>query len=217
MNPLYLMLPVAAYVIASTPFGVIIARSKGVNLREHGSGNVGATNVGRTMGKKFGIVCFLLDALKGFVPTFLTGLLLGGFDGGLTLNEQFLWLGVAAGAIFGHVFSFWLKGKGGKGVATSLGVLLGFFPYFTWPGLCVFGLWIVVTLITKYISLASILAAVAFVPMFVLLNWKYGLENLWPLGAFAALMSILIIYLHRGNISRLINGTENKVLSKKSE
>lgn len=215
MNPWFYALPLAAYVIGSTPFGVIIARSKGIDLRKCGSGNVGATNVGRTMGKRWGMLCFTLDALKGFVPTLLAGYIIGAMHGVPKVHEQLLWLGVAAGCIFGHVWSFWLKGKGGKGVATSLGVVLGFFPYFTYAGLCAFALWIIVTKISRYVSLGSVCAAVAFTPLFIAFNWKTGIENLLPLGAFALFMCVLIIYLHRGNIKRLMAGTENKIGAKK--
>ncbi|HPS53275.1 MAG TPA: glycerol-3-phosphate 1-O-acyltransferase PlsY [Phycisphaerae bacterium] len=216
MNPWLYALPLAAYLIGSTPFGVIIARSKGVDLRKCGSGNVGATNVGRTMGRKWGMLCFTLDALKGFIPTLLAGYMLGVLHRVPTTAEQLLWLGVAAGCIFGHVWSFWLMGKGGKGVATSLGVVLGFFPYFTYAGLCGFALWIIVTKISRYVSLGSVCSAVVFTPLFIIFNIHRDMAGLWLLGAFAILMSALIIYMHRGNIKRLIAGTENKIGTRKT-
>ena len=100
--------PLAAYVIGSTPFGVLIARGKGVDLRAQGSGNVGATNVGRVIGRPWGYVCFLLDVAKGLVPTLLVGLYLRR-DGAVTTAEQLAWLLVAFGAIMGHVLSFYLR------------------------------------------------------------------------------------------------------------
>lgn len=215
-NPLILfgIFPLAAYVIGSTPFGVIIARAYCLNLRSAGSGNVGATNVGRVVGRKWGYLCFVLDVLKGFGPVLLAGFYLRGLDEDIpSVTGQAAWLAVAFGAIAGHVFSFWLKFRGGKGVATSLGVLLGFYPYFTWAGLAAMGIWVVVVLIRRYVSLASIIAAGAFPFLFagscVLFDWPVG--QLWPLLAFAVAMAALVIVRHRTNIARLLKGTENRI------
>lgn len=212
-------LPLAAYLIAATPFGVLIARFKGVNLRTVGSGNVGATNVGRTVGKGWGYLCFFLDMTKGCVPTLLAGWLIGAITARPpgTL-QQGVWLAVGAACVMGHVFPFWLKFHGGKGVATSLGVVLGMFPYFTYPGLAAFATWIVITLISRYVSLGSVLASLTFLVYFVALNalflsWREVLA-LWPLAIFAAVMTGLILVRHRANIHRLLNGTENKIGSK---
>lgn len=207
-------LPAAAYVIGSMPFGVIIARFCGVDLRIAGSGNVGATNVSRVLGRKWGYLCFALDVLKGFGPVLLVGFYLRG-PAGEVLSEyrQAAWLAVAFGTIAGHVFSFWLKFRGGKGVATSLGVLLGFYPYFTWAGLAALAVWGAVVLIWRYVSLASITAAVAFPLLFVavslLIGWDIG--QLWLLLAFATAMAGLVVLRHRSNIARLLAGTENKI------
>ncbi len=212
----YIAMPLASYVIGSTPFGVLIARSKGVNLRSRGSGNVGATNVGRVIGRTWGCVCFLLDVAKGLVPVLAAGMYLRG-DGVVTTGEQLVWLATAFGAIMGHVLSFWLKFRGGKGVATSLGVLLGFWPYFTLAGLAAFAIWIVVALIWRYVSLGSIVAATAFPILFVvacLLNAQ-PLGEVIPLLVFAVAMAALVIYLHRSNIGRLLGGRENKIGPKK--
>ena len=217
-NPYILLIvfPLAAYVIGATPFGPIIARFHGVNLRARGSGNVGATNVGRTLGRRWGMLCFGLDVLKGLLPVLLARLLGPAVTAGEgpSMLSQFAWLAAGFGAILGHVMSFWLRFRGGKGVATSLGVVLGTFPYFTLAGAGALGIWVVVVLITRYVSLASIIAVVAFVLMFAGMNWfVLGLtpRDLWPLGSFATVVAVLIIYLHRGNIRRLIAGTESKV------
>jgi glycerol-3-phosphate acyltransferase PlsY len=127
-----------------------------------------------------------------------------------TLLHQAAWLSAGFGAIAGHVFSFYLKFRGGKGVATAMGVIIGIFPYFTWPGLCVMGVWIVVTLASRYVSLGSIVAAVAFVPLFAA-SWWRELWRLWPLGVFALAMAGLIIARHMDNIRRLLAGNENKI------
>jgi len=211
---LLLACPLGAYVLGSTPFGVLIARGVGKNLRRHGSGNVGATNVGRVLGRKWGYLCFVLDVAKGLGPVLLVGLLVRAVDGPPGLLAQAAWLATGFGAIAGHVFSFWLRFRGGKGVATSLGVVLGVYPYFTLVGLIALGLWVVVVLTTRYISLASIVAATAFVPLFVALNWRLWTQ-LWPLGAFAAAMAALILLRHRSNIRRLLAGEENKIGGKR--
>ncbi|MCP4375371.1 MAG: glycerol-3-phosphate 1-O-acyltransferase PlsY [bacterium] len=213
---LLIVFPLVAYVIGATPFGPIIARFHGVNLRAHGSGNVGATNVGRTLGRRWGMLCFGLDVFKGLLPVILARLLgpVLAAGQGPSLLSQCAWLLVGFGAILGHVMSFWLKFRGGKGVATSLGVVLGTFPYFTWAGIAALGVWVGIVLLTRYVSLASVVAALAFVLMFAGINWfALGLSpvDLWPLGSFATVMALLIIYLHRGNIQRLFAGTEAKV------
>jgi len=212
-NPwiLFALLPAAAYVIGSTPVGVIIAHFHNEDLRAKGSGNVGATNVGRVIGRKWGFFCFYLDVAKGLVPVLVASMLVCGESSALpTATQQASMLSVAFGAIAGHVFSFWLKFRGGKGVATSLGVVLGVFPYFTYPGLCAFAIWIAVTLISRYVSLGSIVAAAAFVALFAAFNFAH-IAALWPLGTFAAVMAALIIVRHRTNITRLLAGTENKI------
>ncbi|MFB3893779.1 MAG: glycerol-3-phosphate 1-O-acyltransferase PlsY [Phycisphaerae bacterium] len=202
----------AAYAIGSTPFGVIIAAAHGRDIRKEGSGNVGATNVGRVLGGKWGYLCFLLDTAKGFVPTFTAVMLAGAQNGLPTPAQQAVWLLTGMGAILGHVFSLWLKLRGGKGVATALGVVLGIWPYFTYAGLAALGLWIAVTLTTRYVSVGSITAACAFVPLLVVFNWPPSrIGALWPLAAFAGAMSLLIIVRHRANVRRLLAGTENRI------
>ena len=124
---------------------------------------------------------------------------------------------MAFGCIAGHVFTFWLKFRGGKGVATSLGVLMGFWPYFTFAGLAALAVWIVVVLISRYVSLASITAAGAFPLLFLaaclIAGWPIG--DLWPLLAFAVAMAALVIARHRANIKRLLAGTENRISSRR--
>lgn len=215
-NPIILLLvfPLVGYVVGSTPFGVIIARSKGVDLRKVGSGNVGATNVSRVLGKRLGYFCFALDVLKGFVPTMLAGMLICTGDGLPTLMQQAGWLAVGLGAILGHVFSFYLRFHGGKGVSTALGVILGIFPYFTWPGLVCLAIWVVVTLVSRYVSFGSIVAAIAFLPLFVAFYYS-SVADLIPLLVFAAAVVLLILVRHRTNIRRLLAGTENKIGGKK--
>jgi len=210
---MFVVFPLLGYVIGSTPFGVLIARAHGIDLRRAGSGNVGATNVGRAVGRPWGYLVFALDCIKGFLPVLAAGAMLRGRAGFPTAAHQAAWLAVGCGTIIGHVLSFWLKFRGGKGVATSLGVVMGVFPYFTYAGLAALVIWLVVVLASRYVSLASIVAAVAFLPLFVVFSLAMGwpVVGLWPLLAFAGAIAALIIVRHRGNIRRLLAGTENRI------
>ncbi|MBS3820741.1 MAG: glycerol-3-phosphate 1-O-acyltransferase PlsY [Planctomycetes bacterium] len=206
----FTVLPAAAYLIGSVPFGVLIAKARGKDLRQAGSGNVGATNCGRVCGRPWGYVCFLLDFAKGFGPAMAGGWLIGAMTARPEVLQQAAWLAVAAGCIGGHVFSVFLGFRGGKGVATSLGVVVGMYPLLTWAGLAAFGTWLVVVLISRYISLASIVASIAFLAWFCFFN-AAQLGGLWPLLAFATAIVTLIVVRHRGNILRLVKGTENRI------
>ena len=203
----------AAYVLGSVPFGLIVGKSKGIDPRTAGSGNIGATNVGRLLGKRFFFMVFLLDLLKGMLPMLAAGWVLRGAP--QEPKTFALWLVVGFAAILGHMFSLFLGFKGGKGVATSSGVVLGLFPYFTIPGLVCLLLWFVTFKLTRYVSLASILAAVAFPAVYIAtgLVWRppwpvFGAQ--WPLLAFAVLIALMIVWKHRGNIARLRAGTEHQ-------
>ncbi len=191
-----------AYLIGSIPFGLLLAKTRGLDIREQGSGNIGATNVLRCLGKPLGITCFILDVLKGFLPAFFFPML--GKIGG-----DFPGIGILFGAmaILGHNFPVFLKFKGGKGVATSAGVLLGIAPLAVGLGILT---WAIVFFISGYVSLGSILAAVVV----ALTGWlgRYGIVTAVAL----TLLSALTIWRHRANIQRLLAGTENK-FSRKSK
>jgi glycerol-3-phosphate acyltransferase PlsY len=157
------------------------------------------------------LVVFLLDLLKGMLPMLAAGALLRGEPH--VARTYALWLAVGFTAIVGHMFSVFLGFKGGKGVATSSGVVLGLFPYFTIPGLLCLLLWFVTFKATRYVSLASILAALAFPVIYVLigLEWRWPVfGGQWPLLAFAALVAAMIVWKHRSNIARLRAGTEHR-------
>lgn len=211
----------AAYLCGAIPFGLLIGWARGIDIRTKGSGNIGATNVGRVLGRPYGLLAFGLDLLKGFVPVRLVGFWLAAHSGGeaLVAGDFLVWMAVAAACIVGHVFPVYLRFKGGKGVATSLGVLLGIWPYFTLPGLAAFGLWIGVTGLTRYVSVGSIAAAGAFPVLFAaaahLARWGSA-EHLWPLYAFSVILAALVIYRHRSNIKRLLAGTESKIGASRS-
>jgi glycerol-3-phosphate acyltransferase PlsY len=214
MNPLFMALIVAAYLLGSVPFGLVIAKAHGKDLRSIGSGNIGATNVGRALGKKWAYACFGLDALKGFLPMQIAILLVHKPP---TVGEFWLWLCVGCAAVLGHVFPVYIKFKGGKGIATSLGVMLGLFPYYTICGVTSFVVWYICLKIWKYVSLGSLAGAIAFpvtliTAITVKSNWQF--VNLWPLVIVSIAMSILVILRHVENIKRLIEGSENRVMPK---
>ena len=204
MDPLAALLTaLGAFLLGSIPTGYLVARAKGVDIRRHGSGNIGATNVFRTLGKPLGIFVFAIDALKGFAAVWLAARFGGGSD----------WAGIiaAVAAIAGHNYTPWLGFKGGKGIATSAGVLLALTP---WTVLVAALAWVVFFRATRYVSVAS-LAASAAVPLSVGALWLAGCGGNAPLLAFALVISALAIWRHRTNIQRLRAGTESRFERKK--
>lgn len=219
-NPIpWFIWPVIGYLCGCISFAWIIGKAHGVDLMKEGSRNLGATNVGRVLGKKWGYLCFLADALKGFLPVFAAGVVMGWIGRtDLTNSDAWHWLYVALAAMLGHMFPFWLKFRGGKGVATGLGVLLAFWPIVTLPAAAAFALWIILVLITRYISVGSIAAAVALpfmVTGYCLLN-KIDIKEAAPFLLTTVLMGALVVIRHRGNIKRLKDGTETKIGAKKA-
>ena len=208
---------IAAYLLGSIPFGLLIAKAHGKDLRSIGSGNIGATNVSRALGRKWAYFCFVLDVLKGLVPMLAT-LPLAKAASGQSQGEKvillWLWLAVGCAAILGHIFPIYLKFKGGKGVSTSFGVALGLWPYFTVCASFFAATWVVVVLTWRYVSLASIIASVTFPLVLILaivLTCGWDFSNLWPLLIAATAIPLMVIIRHRENIKRLIAGTESKI------
>ena len=206
------ILIVASYLLGSVPFGLMVGQAKGIDPRQAGSGNIGATNLGRLLGKKFFFLVFALDMLKGMLPVIAAGILL--HDRPDSPRKFALWLLVAFATIAGHMFSVFLGFKGGKGVATSCGVLLGLWPYYTLPGVVALVVFIVTFKTTRYVSLGSILASLSFPLAYVAI----GLAMKWPVfGAqvpllvFALLIAAMIVVKHRTNIARLRAGTEPRL------
>jgi len=199
----------AAYLIGSLSFAVIVSRVMGLDdPRSYGSKNPGATNVLRSGSKKAAAATLLLDAFKGWLPVWLVshwGASWGLGDGALAA------VGIAA--FLGHLFPLFFRFKGGKGVATAAGVLIGFEPLL---GLATLGSWLFVALVLKYSSLAAVVAAL-FAPGFYIMasgeSWAwYGSA---PVALAVSLMSLLLLWRHRGNISRLLSGQEGRIGSKK--
>ena len=195
-----LLVVIIAYLIGSIPFGYMIVRAKsGGDVRDTGSGGTGATNVSRNAGKAAGVLTLILDAAKGALAVVVAKLILS--DG----NTDWLIAAVAVAVIVGHVFPIWLGFRGGKGVATGVGVFLALAPLAVLFAGVIF---VAVVALTKYVSLGSILAA-ATIPLFV---WLFVDEvALKPLLTAAVAGALIIIYAHRGNIGRLLSGTESRI------
>lgn len=198
---LYSVAAVTGYLLGSVPTGYLVARARGVDIRQYGSGNIGATNVFRALGKPAGIFVLLVDAAKGALATAVLPVLLSRLAGGANASPE--WLAIVAGvaAILGHNYTCWLGFKGGKGIATSAGVLLILIP--AGLGLAL-ATWLVVFLIWRYVSLASVVAA-AMLPLLV---WLTGASS--TLVGLAVILGALAVYKHRANIQRLRAGTENR-------
>lgn len=207
---------VASYLLGAVPFGLLIAGIHGIDLRKVGSGNIGATNLSRALSKKWAYVCFALDFLKGLLPVLATGFWLGEISQTKGLVIQ---LAIGIAAVLGHIFPIYLRFRGGKGVATSFGVAVGLWPYYTVCAGVALLVWVAFVLIWQYVSLASIAASVAFPVAFVLAiavlpGWRFS--ELWPLLMVAIGVPLLVFLRHRQNIDRLLAGTENKVFQKNS-
>jgi len=223
--------PVTAFLLGSIPFGLLIARSKGIDIRQHGSGNIGATNVLRIVGKKYGLTCLFLDLLKGLVPTILAISLIR-FNGMRNpmmiqalepfsaefpmLMAQIFQVLTGLCAILGHNYSPWVGFKGGKGIATSAGVMIAMMPAAI---VILLIIWLLVFFISKYVSLASVIAAVSLPIVTLSGSWYHGKvqDGTWnkPLFIFSVIIAVLATWKHRGNLKRLLDGTENRFERKK--
>ncbi len=212
----YIITALAAYLLGSIPTGFLVARAKGIDIRSAGSGNIGATNAMRVLGKPAGIFVLLVDLLKGFVAVVLLfyinqiWLFQGQGKGGAYEEDLVYRLPLVAGifAVLGHNYTCWLKFKGGKGIATSAGVFLALAPWALLIALVVF---ILAVLLTRYVSVGSIAAGLAL-PAAV---WIMTPHN-FLLGFATTALGALAIYKHKANIHRLMAGTENR-LGKKTE
>jgi glycerol-3-phosphate acyltransferase PlsY len=217
----------AAYLLGSVPFGYLMGRLRGVDIREGGSRNIGATNCWRLCGWTCGLPAFLLDVAKGFAVTFGAGLLLGAcplYDQMSRPTTYLLVIIAGAAVILGHVFPLYLHFRGGKAVATSLGVFLGIPALLPLAG-GAFALWLVVFAATRYVSVASTAAALGLLVGVLLADFSDGVAvnaltpwtERWPLTSFTILLVAVVLYRHRTNYSRLLAGTENKFGRKKED
>ncbi len=201
-----ILLPVlcACFLLGAIPTGVLVGRLKGIDVRRQGSGNVGATNVYRTAGKLPGLLVLIVDTLKGWFPVAFVATWALRQDSSLSPETTAILTGIAA--VAGHIWNPFLQFKGGKGVATSLGVLFGLsYPLAFWTT----AVWLIAALLTRYVSIASISAAMA-APFLML---ALGLPTPWVLGG--VFVAIAVVGRHRENILRLLHGEENRIGRKK--
>ena len=205
MRPVVVVL--VAYLIGSIPFGYLIVRMRGGgDVRETGSGGTGATNVSRRAGKAAGVLTLFLDALKGAIAVLVARVMLG--SAAANANVKWFVAAAAVAALAGHIFPVWLRFRGGKGVATAIGV---FFMTAPFALLCAGLVFLIVVALTRYVSLGSLAAAV-LMPFFLWLQ-KWLIQpaaDIRPGLIVAVAGALLIIFAHRGNIRRLISGTESK-------
>lgn len=198
------------YLIGSIPFGVLAGWCRGIDIRQVGSGNIGATNVGRHLGRPWGFAVFALDFLKGFGPAYGAPFAAAAWSGGTAGGEEWIRIGAAVGSVFGHVFPVYLGFKGGKGVATGAGACLALAPLATLVGV---GVWGVLLALTRYMSLASIAGAIAL-PIAHPLRPGAQWPGDGPVEGMLVLLALLVVVRHGGNLARLFRGTEPKVGSK---
>ena len=202
---IYATIFLIAYLIGSIPWAFILGKLKGMDIRKHGSGNVGATNARRVLGKKIGILCFFLDFLKGFLP--VASILFLCKKNILSISSDYAFIIVAFAVIAGHIWPIYLKFKGGKGVSTMAGILLATAPLSLLIGGAI---WAIIFYTSRYVSLASILAAITL-PISAFLLSKYERYKLSDTMLAVLLgLALLIVIKHKSNILRLIKGTENR-------
>ena len=229
-----------AFLSGSIPFGFLIGKVNGIDIRQHGSGNIGATNLGRALGRHFFFTCFSLDMLKGLIPTLIAGHFMDTL-GKLRVEstDAYWWMSIMIFAVLGHMFTPWLGFKGGKGVATGLGALIGVFPAMTIPASGALLVYLMVASLWRYVSLASCSAA-ASLPLWVWVvfaqyrtvmlrqqstrtDWdrlpaeqiellKANIPNYGiPFFIISIAVALLVIYKHRSNLGRITRGEEPKI------
>jgi len=201
MNELYLI--ILAYLIGSIPSSLIVSRSQfNIDIRDYGSGNAGATNTFRVLGSKWGTFVMIMDMLKGLIAVKLA-LLLPYYIGNEFERTNFQ-IGLGLAAVLGHIFPIWAEFRGGKGVATLFGLIISISP---WSALICVGVFLVVLYLTRFVSLSSILASMAF-PVFILV--VFNVDNM-AYRIFAIAVALLVVMTHQKNIGRLLSGSESKV------
>ena len=203
------VLLIGSYLLGSIPFGYLAGRLEGIDIRKVGSGNVGATNVVRVLGKKYGYPVFALDVLKGFGAVKISMLVAPGVPPAWN-SPEIIEILAAISSVLGHLYPPWLRFKGGKGVATSAGALLALTPVATLIGVVV---WVIVFWLTRYVSLASVTAAVVL-PMIILgITWQ-DQNKAKPLVLASACVAAIVVWRHRSNLSRLMRGNEPRFTQK---
>ena len=204
----YIFAAVVAYLLGSVPTGFLVGKARGIDIRQVGSGNIGATNVMRALGTKLGVIVLIADGLKGYAACAWMTDLACHFFGSPNTHVELVRIVAGLAAVIGHNYTCWLKFKGGKGIATSAGVLAALVPMAL---AIILSLWIVLFLATRYVSLASI--AASFTLPFA--TWFTGGTILMT--AVTGAMGALAIYKHKSNIQRLLQGTESRITWRKRE
>ena len=207
---------ITGYLLGSISFGYIMGKETGVDIRSEGSGNIGATNAIRTMGVKAGIITFLGDFFKAFIPTFLAGYISEKYLGNSADLSYIIGLITGVAATLGHNFPFWMGFKGGKGIAVTAGVTVAIAFYHPIFILIAVVLFVIIVLITRYVSLGSLLVP-AWAPFAYTLIFKRDNEYLVYAIIISLLFTALAFIKHAPNIKRLLNGTENKLFGKKKD
>jgi glycerol-3-phosphate acyltransferase PlsY len=197
-----------SYLLGSIPFGYLIGRIAGVDIRKIGSCNIGATNVVRVLGERYGYPVFVLDFLKGFGAVKLSMLLEVRSPSDWSSSEL-IGIIAAVSSVVGHSYPPWLKFKGGKGVATSAGAL---FALTAIGGLIGLGIWVVMFWLTRYVSVASVTAALLLPPVILVISWRN--ESAKAIFYFSLCAAVVVIWRHRSNLSRLMHGTESRFTRK---
>lgn len=205
----------AGYLCGGIPFALFVGKLKGVDIRKVGSGNLGAMNVGRLLGRQWFVVVFLLDMLKGLAPTLVAGHLLKEVvpSGEFATWRDVCWLLTGIACVLGHNYPVYLGFRGGKGVSTSMGAALGIYPDLTVPAIASFFVWCAGLAATRMSSVGSLCAAILF-PLFYLLigsSNERSLAQRWPMMAFALLAAVMVVVRHRTNIRRILAGNETRV------
>ncbi|MSR45269.1 MAG: glycerol-3-phosphate 1-O-acyltransferase [Phycisphaerales bacterium] len=216
-TPLWILMMAIGFVSGSIPFGLILGRAHGIDIREHGSKNIGATNVGRVLGRRQGFICFALDALKGALPVLAVWFfLVGAHPERVNLVGTLMPL-VGIAAILGHVYSPWVGFRGGKGVATSFGALVAMWPLMTFPALGALVVWVILVKLFRFVSLASICAALSL-PLLLIVRVMWTANEtsspanvVFPMLILTVVLAFLVVWKHRPNIARLRAGTEPRI------
>ncbi len=205
----YIVGIIISYLIGGIPFGYLIAVTKGIDIRAQGSGNIGATNVSRVLGRKYGLIIFVLDMFKGFVVVFFVPLLFSGIKFPTTSGSLLVIL-CGFSAVLGHAFPVYLKFKGGKAVATSFGIFVWLAPIAITIS---FGAWITTVLVSRYVSLGSMVGTLVLVGVIIWVEDSPFGDNRY-ITYLSVAIAILVVTKHTSNIKRIISGTEKKVFSK---
>ena len=208
----YIIGIVLSYLLGSIPFGYLIAIAKGIDIRTEGSGNIGATNVSRVLGRKYGLIIFFLDMFKAFAAVFFVPLLFSGINYPTTPDNLLVIL-CGFSSILGHAFPVFLRFRGGKAVATCFGVFIWLAPIAV--GIS-FGTWVITILISRYVSLGSMIGTLALSVVLVIVLDSPSGDNIY-LMLLSVAVTILVIAKHTSNIKRIVSGTEKKVFAKKAE